>query len=528
MPTIMPGHDTGLGETGPSAAGLQVTLPELVKLGAVDTEFYAKTFFPKTFRQASPPFARDMWGPLEDPDARFVNLVCFRGSSKTTRLRVFTSKRIAYGISKTVLYVGASEAHAIASVQWIRNQVDRNKLWAQAFGLRRGRKWEETQIVIEQYVRDPRTKRDVLVNSVWVLAAGITGSIRGINFDDYRPDTIVIDDPQTDESAATEVQREKITDLVLGAIANSLAPVADEPNAKLAMAITPQQTNDISQQAIRDTQWVSRVFPCWTRETLESDIYEQKSAWEERFPTVTLREQKQNAIARNKLSIFTREMECRLISRESSVFSAPWIEVRPAGIRPPVGIPAVLGIDPVPPPSPKQVSSGLQSKDMEAHYVWGLWEGKYHLLDRARSRGHQPNWTISTAMELAWKWRVMRIVFEAQAYQRSLEWLLGQEMARRRTYFVVKGVTQHRKKFARIENVIGGLASNGLLAVGMEHTEFLEQFQSFGPTYDGLDDDLDASAIALEDLSNPYLEAMLTVESSDIGVEEFPVRLACP
>ena len=81
-------------------------------------------------------------------------------------------------------------------------------------------------------------------------AAGITGSLRGINFDDYRPDLIIVDDPQTDETAATLEQRNKVADLILGAVKNSLAPATEEPNAKLVMAITPQHNEDISQQAL--------------------------------------------------------------------------------------------------------------------------------------------------------------------------------------------------------------------------------------------------------------------------------------
>ena len=86
-----------------------VSRDELIKLCAVDSELYARTFFSNTFRQPSPSFAREIWEPLENPKIRLVNLICFRGSSKTTRLRTFASKRIAYGISRTVLYVGASE-----------------------------------------------------------------------------------------------------------------------------------------------------------------------------------------------------------------------------------------------------------------------------------------------------------------------------------------------------------------------------------------------------------------------------------
>lgn len=491
---------------------------ELVKLCAVDSELYAHTFFQKTFRQSSPPFARDMWAPLEDPNARLVNLLCFRGASKTTRLRTFASKRIAYGISRTILYIGASERDAIRSVQWIRTQVERNSLWSQTFGLKQGRKWEETQIEIEHAT---------FGHTVWVLAAGITGSLRGINFDDYRPDLIVVDDPQTDETAATEEQRNKISDLILGAVKNSLAPVSEEPNAKLAMAITPQHRDDVSQQALKDAQWTSRVFPCWTKETFDLPMHQQMSSWEERFPTIQLRSDKAAAVKRNRLSIFTREMECRLISPEAAQFRPSWLNIRATENSGPRGIFAVLAIDPVPPPSDRQMAKGLSGKDWEAHYVWGRVNGQFHLLDRARNRGHEPSWSIATALGLARKWRVARIIVDAVNYQRTLKWILEQEMRRRGIYYSVVPIADGMKKFARITNVLTGLATEGKLWVGPEHTEFIEQFEQYGPTYSGHDDDLDASALALQDLSNAWLERH-EAGLDDSDVEELPLIRACP
>lgn len=495
---------------------------ELVKICATNSELYGKVFFPQTFRRASPSFAKDIWKPLEDPLVRLVNLICFRGSSKTTRLRTFTSKRIAYGISRTVLYVGASEKDAIRSVQWLRTQIDRNKVWADCFGLVPGRKWEETQIEINHTVFN---------HTVWVLAAGITGSLRGINFDDYRPDLIVIDDPQTDEMAATLEQRTKVADLILGAVKNSLAPATEEPNAKIAMAITPQHPEDISQLALRDSQWTSRVFPCWTKETMELETGKQVSSWEEQFPTKTLQADKFAAIQRNKLSIFCREMECRLISVETAQFRPMWLNVRDSIGSGPRGCFAVLGIDPVPPPSERQMAKGLQGKDWEAHYVWGRHQGNYHLLDFARNRGHEPSWSVATALGLAHKWRIARIIVESVAYQRTLKWFLEQEMRRRGIYFTVIPFDDKMAKFARITNVLSGLASAGKLWIGPEHTVFAEQFNSYGPTYQGNDDDLDASAIALADLSNPFLES-IDVEGKVIEnfaeVEDFPYTRGCP
>ena len=97
---------------------------------------------------------------------------------------------------------------------------------------------------------------------------------------------------------------------------------------------------------------------------------------------------------------------------------------------------------------------------------------------------------------------------EVVAYQRTLKWLLEQEMRRRRVYFSVIPLDSRMQKFARIVNVLSGLATAGKLWIGPEHTIFAEQFAAYGPTYGGNDDDLDASAIALADLANPYLERM--------------------
>src|SRR5687767_1226964 len=106
-----------------------ISRDEAVRLGAVDDEFFNRTFFPKSFRLPSPRFHKAISQRLSDPRQHYVNLRCFRGSAKTTRLRAFSAKRIAYRISRTILYVGASEPHAARSIAWVRNQVERNKLY---------------------------------------------------------------------------------------------------------------------------------------------------------------------------------------------------------------------------------------------------------------------------------------------------------------------------------------------------------------------------------------------------------------
>jgi phage terminase large subunit-like protein len=113
------------------------------------------------------------------------------------------------------------------------------------------------------------------------------------------------------------------------------------------------------------------------------------------------------------------------------------------------------------------------------------------------------------------------------AYQRVLKWLLEQEMKRRSTYFPVVPIVDTRNKFTRITGVISGLASHGLMYIGPEHTIFAEQFEQY-PDVE-FDDDLDASAIALTDLSNPYLERADRGEfESDDDVEQLEFSRSCP
>src|SRR3990170_4154689 len=128
---------------------------EAVSLGAQSLTKYGKLFFPRTFRQDSAIFHEDVGRALYSP-ARFNPFEVFRGGAKTTLLRVYTSQRAAYGISRVIMYVSISQAHSIFSVRWLRRQVMYNTKWANTFGLRRGSKWTDEWAEIECHLlEDP-------------------------------------------------------------------------------------------------------------------------------------------------------------------------------------------------------------------------------------------------------------------------------------------------------------------------------------------------------------------------------------
>ncbi|NIS77765.1 MAG: hypothetical protein GTO00_09165 [Deltaproteobacteria bacterium] len=462
------------------------TLRELLELSAVDGVLFSQEFFPKTVRQKPPKFHYQVWNLLDSLE-RYVSIQIFRGGAKTSLLRLFAAKRIAFGLAHTILYIGKSEGHAERSAQWIRRAVEYNHRYNQVFRLRKGSKWQGTQAEIWHGTDD---------YPVWVLAAGIEGAVRGINIDDYRPDLIVLDDVISDENAATDDQRNKLNDLILGAVKESLAPASEAPDAKLVMLNTPLNREDASSLTEHDEEWAFLRCGCWTPETANLPLEQRQSAWPERWSDETLRAEKRAAIARNKTSVFAREKECVLIDAETCAFKPTWLkrwqELPEHGE-------TVLVIDPVPKPTAVQIAKGLHGKDYECLMVVRRFKNLYFCCEYAVKRGHDPGWTVATFFTLALKWRIRRVVVESVAYQSTLAWLLEQEMKRRGVYYQIEERTDKRSKYDKIVDPLVGPGSQGALYVHDAHHELIMQWNDYPSV--AHDDVIECFAVGVESLS---------------------------
>lgn len=470
-------------------------LKEVVELGAVDHRFFCRSWFPNTFRDPFPIFENRVWAPLESSRVRLLNMQMFRGSAKTTRCRVFAIKRIAYGISRTILYIGASEAKALQSVGWIKRVIETNKRFCEAYQIEPGDTWNKDQLEI---------RHKLLGHSIWVLGMGIHGSHRGINIDDYRPDLIVVDDAYDEDSTATPEQRLKIEDKILGALVNSLAPETENPDAMLAMLQTPFHPQDASMQALKDPEWYNVRQGCWTLETEDLPLEYRESAWEYRFPSAMLRKKKLGHIARNKKSLFAKEMECRIVTAETADFKSEWLKYYDLTDLPLERVWKVMAVDPVPKPTKLQIEKNLVDKDFEVFACVGYWRGNYYLLDYKMSKGHDPEWSIKTFFEMRSRWRPKKMRVEPTGYQSTLAWLLNRAMLLRREYTTIDESPDTRSKRSRIIDALSGPASNGTLYILPHHTEFIEQFTDYPAVTH--EDVLDAVSMCIDALADAEVD----------------------
>lgn len=488
---------------------LSLSFSEAIKLGAGDSIFFNSLWFPKTFRQKPALFHPEIYAILDDPANRYINIQVCRDGAKTTILRAFSAKRIAYGLSRTILYIAINETKAIQSVGWLKHQIETNKNFCSAFGLSMGKPWTDVHLCVLRRVANAQGQVEEV--KVHVIAFGMSGGVRGVNLEDHRPDLIIVDDVMDDENSSTTEQRDKIKNRVLGAIKESLSPRSETPDAKMVLLNTPQDFEDLSEDAKKDRQFVSASYGCWTKDSEDLELEEQESSWPARYPSAELRKEKEAALARNKYSIFAREKECRLVIPEENSFRAEWLkffgvgEEHPEPPRHEMWI--EMAVDPVPPPTKVQLEQGLKKKDYEAFAVVGRWRGDYYLLETVHNRGHEPNWTVHTFFELCQRWQPRKVIVEAVAYQATLAWLLRKGMQKTGRYWAIEEFKDKRQKYKRIVDGLSGVASEGHLFARRSQTMFLSQFQHYpGKNPAGqFDDVLEAVAVATGSLQRGYV-----------------------
>lgn len=465
----------------------QSALKAIVHACALDMLYFGRKFFPKTMRMASPDFHRDVEEALCGDD-RHVAIKMFRGAAKTSLLRVFTARALAFATHRTILFVSKSQDHSVKSVKWVKNAIDYNSQFATTFGLQpaldirtgRPKKWTDEFITVYS------SKYNCEIS---LVAVGILGQTRGLNIDDFRPDLIIVDDPCDEENTKTHESRKKLSDVFFGALDKSLAPRSENALAKLVLLQTPLDENDLVETAMRDPSFRSLAIGCFNSEG--------ESNWPERWTTEELRQDKESHIARQQLTLWLREMEVVVVNDESSAFRSHWLRYWEEM---PVGGFTLLSLDPTPPP--KDWTKHPTKKHDDA--VLQAWRFKFdahgnpqcNLLEEFAVKSPLPDELVFRVFEWVLKYRPMELVMDTMMGQRTLKSNIEKEMITRRLYFMVHPYEDKREKGARIVGELNGPAAQGSIVIHKSHTGFATQFSKY--PFVEHDDHLDAASMAVE------------------------------
>jgi hypothetical protein len=224
-----------------------VVNPERKARAASDFRFFCDSYFPLTFHL---PWSQDhlkVIARIEQAVLRggLFALAMPRGSGKSTISECACIWAVLYGHREFVCLIGSDEGHAMDMLDAIKMELDGNDLLLEDFpevvypiqcldgianrcngqlykGERTHIGWTAREIVLP-------TIPDSTASGAIIKVAGITGRIRGMKYKradgrTVRPTLVVLDDPQTDESARSLSQCATRESILAGAVLGLAGP----------------------------------------------------------------------------------------------------------------------------------------------------------------------------------------------------------------------------------------------------------------------------------------------------------------
>ncbi|MCA9386213.1 hypothetical protein KC717_06220 [Candidatus Dojkabacteria bacterium] len=168
-----------------------------------DIYWFARYYFRKYFQYDTPDIHRE-WINLYSNESR-IAIACPRGHAKSTWFSlIFVLHAILFEKKRFIILLSDTQKQAEAFLGQIIEELETNESIIKDFGRVAGyvpplasdkKKWTMSDIVT--------------ITDIRVMAFGFGAKLRGLKHHQYRPDLIVLDDVENDQSVRTKEQRDK-------------------------------------------------------------------------------------------------------------------------------------------------------------------------------------------------------------------------------------------------------------------------------------------------------------------------------
>ena len=225
----------------------EVVNPDRKARAASDFQYFCESYFPLTFHLPWSPDHLKVVAKIEQAVLRggLFAMAMPRGSGKTTICECACIWAVLNGHREFVCLIGSDEGHAMDMLESIKMELDGNDLLLEDYpevvypiqcldgianrcngqlykGGRTHIGWTAREVVVP-------TMPGSTASGAIIKVAGITGRIRGMKYkradgQTMRPSLVVIDDPQTDESARSLSQCATRESILAGAILGLAGP----------------------------------------------------------------------------------------------------------------------------------------------------------------------------------------------------------------------------------------------------------------------------------------------------------------
>src|SRR5262249_3911485 len=244
----------------------------------------------------------------------------FRDAAKSTVAEEAITLGALFQEFKNGVIIGASHTRAVERLIAIRNELVTNEAIAQLFGRVEGPTWTDSKLV--------------LASGVCIQAAGAGASLRGMRHNDARPDFVLIDDLEDEESVKTPEQREKMLFWLYRTLLPALAKgPADEIAYRVRFMGNRLDRDAVIVRVANDTAWTARRYPVMVQDDAGEERYDLPSGrwrplWSDKFSLADIAAKRQEYERLGLLHAFNCEYMCEADDPELRLFKDGEVKTR--------------------------------------------------------------------------------------------------------------------------------------------------------------------------------------------------------
>ena len=272
--------------------------------------WFAYTYFSHYIKSPSAPFHEEIYNTLEDWEQKFVEIIAFRESSKSTIATLeFAIWSIISGNAHFLILGGDTHAQSKLYIYNLKNELDNNKLLIKDWGpFEESDEWTATGIVLPRY-------------EARILSRSTGQKVRGLRHKEYRPDLFIGDDLENIESVRNQEGRDKTYRWLFAEV----IPALDD-KAKKVLIGNLLHSDCLLMKIKKQIESGERDGRCFEIPLLND---KKEIAWPGRYPDMdAIEKKKREVVGGDPMGnrIWLREYLLKIVPEEGQIIKDEWIQ----------------------------------------------------------------------------------------------------------------------------------------------------------------------------------------------------------
>jgi len=424
---------------------------------------------------ATPEFHREMWGLCASANP-YVAFAAPRGHAKSTSItHAYTLCCALFRSRDFILILSDTWSQAVEFLRDLKTELMTNEGIIKDFEVKRLAKDTEDDVIV--VMRDNYTFR--------IVARGSEQKVRGLKWNNKRPNLIIGDDLEGDEQVESKLRRDKFFKWLMKAV----LPCGSD-DCLYRIVGTVMHFDSALERLLKDPTWVTKRYRAHRSWSDFSEIL-----WPEKFPEERLREIRFKYLTQGESDGYSQEYLNEPIASGDAFFRPDdFVTLKPAELES-RGI-FYVGWD--------FAVSKAQRSDYTVCSVWRVnAEGMKDIVDCRRGRWDSKE-IIDEMMSVEEAWNPKCHFAERGTIDNALGPFLDTEMMRRNIYLNVVKLTPTKDKETRAKTLQGMLKSHHVrfnkdMSLWGEMEEELRRFPKGG--HDDIVDALSIVGLGLRDVA---------------------------